>query len=131
MDRGIDGYIYFTKTDGGAGRSSTEAAIISVKAGQRVGVAMVRDLKGVMEREKADIGVFICVIVPTREMEKEAAAAGVYTDAYTGQNYPRLQIYTLAEYFGGLRPKVPMLDRQAGFKKAAREVSGGKQGSLL
>lgn len=87
-DGGIDGYIYFTKTDGGTGRSSTETAIISVKAGQRVGVAMVRDLKDVMEREKADIGIFICVIVPTREMEKEAAAAGVYTDAYTGQSYP-------------------------------------------
>jgi DNA modification methylase len=130
-DGGIDGYIYFTKTGDGAGRSSTEAAIISVKAGQRVGVAMVRDLKGVMEREKADIGIFICVIQPTRDMEKEAASAGVYTDSHTGQTYPRLQIYTLAEYFGGLRPKVPMLDRQAGFKKAARDESGGKQGNLL
>lgn len=131
MDRGIDGFIYFTKADGGAGRSSTEAAIISVKAGQRVGVAMVRDLKGVMEREKADIGIFICVIQPTREMEREAASAGVYTDAHTGQQFPRLQIYTLAEFFSGLRPKVPMLDRQAGFKKAARDDSVGKQGSLL
>ena len=131
MDRGIDGYIYFTKTDAMHGRSSTEAAIISVKAGQRVGVAMVRDLKGVMEREKADIGIFICVIKPTREMEREAASAGVYVDAQTGQSYPRLQIYTLAEHFSALRPKVPHLDRQAGFKKAAREVSGGKQGSLL
>ena len=134
MDRGIDGYIYFTKTnptDQGSVKTSTEAAIISVKAGQRVGVAMVRDLKGVMEREKADIGIFVCVIQPTREMEREAAAAGVFTDPGTGQNYPRLQIYTLAEYFRGLMPKVPMLDRQAGFKKAAREDSGGKQGRLL
>jgi hypothetical protein len=131
MDRGIDGYIYFTKADGGAGRSSTEAAIISVKAGQRVGVAMVRDLKGVMEREKADIGIFICVIAPTREMEREAASAGVYTDVHSGQSFPRLQIYTLAEYFRGLLPKVPMLDRQAGFKKAARDGDGATQGSLL
>ena len=135
MDRGIDGFIYYTKpnlTDQGAVKSTTEAAIISVKAGQRVGVAMVRDLKGVMEREKADIGIFVCVIMPTREMEREAASAGVYTDAQTGQTYPRLQIYTLAEYFAGLRPKVPMLDRQAGFKKAGREdTAAGKQGSLL
>lgn len=135
MDRGIDGFIYYTKpnlTDQGSVKSTTEAAIISVKAGQRVGVAMVRDLKGVMEREKADIGIFVCVIMPTREMEREAASAGVYTDAQTGQTYPRLQIYTLAEYFAGLRPKVPMLDRQAGFKKAGREdTAAGKQGSLL
>ncbi|MBA4747613.1 MAG: restriction endonuclease [Sphingopyxis sp.] len=135
MDRGIDGFIYYTKpnlTDQGAVKSTTEAAIISVKAGQRVGVAMVRNLKGVMEREKADIGIFVCVIMPTREMEKEAASAGVYTDAQTGQTYPRLQIYTLAEYFAGLRPKVPMLDRQAGFKKAGREdTAAGKQTSWL
>ena len=132
MDRGIDGYIYFTKTGDTLGKSSTEAAIISVKAGQRVGVAMVRDLKGVMEREKADIGIFVCVIAPTREMEREAAAAGVYTDPGTRRIYPRLQIYTLAEYFAGLRPKVPMLDRQMGYKKAGRaDATAGRQGSLL
>lgn len=131
-DRGIDGYIYYTRTDEAHGKSSTEAAIISVKAGQRVGVAMVRDLKGVMEREKADIGIFVCVIQPTREMEREAAAAGVYVDPGTGQQYPRLQIYTLAEYFAGLRPKVPMLNRQMGYKKAGRaDPTEGRQGSLL
>lgn len=131
-DRGIDGYIYYTRTDEAHGKSSTEAAIISVKAGQRVGVAMVRDLKGVMEREKAEIGIFVCVIQPTREMEREAAAAGVYVDPGTGQQYPRLQIYTLAEYFAGLRPKVPMLNRQMGYKKAGRaDPTEGRQGSLL
>ena len=135
MDRGIDGYIYYsstTGTDTKAGpKQRTDAAIISVKAGQRVGVAMVRDLKGVMEREKANIGIFICVIAPTREMEREAASAGLYTDEGTGRTYPRLQIYTLAEYFSGLRPKVPLLDRQAGFKRAARTGDADKQGSLL
>ena len=114
-DRGIDGYLYFTGHD-----RKTEAAIISVKAGKNVGVAMVRDLKGVIEREKAPIGIFICAVMPTREMEREAAAAGVYEGA-DGRTYPRLQIYTLAEYFQGLRPKVPLLDRQAAYKKAARE----------
>lgn len=92
---------------------------------------MVRDLKGVVEREKAPIGIFICAVMPTREMEREAAAAGVYEGA-DGRTYPRLQIYTLAEYFQGLRPKVPLLDRQAGFKKAGRaDRSEGRQGSLL
>lgn len=134
MDRGVDGYIYFTRTSGtddGKNKQSTEAAIISVKAGQNIGVAMVRDLKGVLEREKAHIGIFICVKNPTREMEKEAAAAGVYTDPGTQQTYPRLQIYTLAEYFAGLRPRVPMLDRQAGYKKAGRaDTNEGRQGAL-
>lgn len=131
-DRGIDGYLYFTKTDELHGKTSTEAAIISVKAGQRVGVAMVRDLKGVMEREKAEIGIFVCVIAPTREMEREAAAAGVFVDPGTNETYPRLQIYTLAEYFAGLRPKLPRLNKQAGYKKAGRaDPTEGRQGSLL
>lgn len=124
-DRGIDGYLYFTGHD-----RKTEAAIISVKAGRNVGVAMVRDLKGVIEREKSPIGIFICAVNPTREMEREAAAAGVYEGA-DGRTYPRLQIFTLAEYFAGLRPKVPLLDRQAAYKKAARAGDEGKQGTLL
>ncbi|MFN3516011.1 MAG: DNA methyltransferase [Novosphingobium sp.] len=124
-DRGIDGYLYFTGHD-----RKTEAAIISVKAGRNVGVAMVRDLKGVIEREKSPIGIFICAVAPTREMEREAAAAGVYEGA-DGRTYPRLQIFTLAEYFQGLRPKVPLLDRQAAYKKAARAGDEGKQGTLL
>jgi site-specific DNA-methyltransferase (adenine-specific) len=125
MDRGIDGYLYFT----GHNRA-TEAAIISVKAGKNVGVAMVRDLKGVIEREKAPIGIFICAVSPTREMDKEAAAAGVY-EGVDGRTYPRLQIYTLAEYFAGLRPKVPLLDRQAAYKKAARDDGSARQGNLI
>ena len=83
-----------------------------------------------IEREKSPIGVFICAVNPTREMEREAAAAGVYEGA-DGRTYPRLQIFTLAEYFHGLRPKVPLLDRQAAYRKAAREGDGSKQGTLL
>lgn len=124
-DRGIDGYLYFTGHD-----RKTEAAIISVKAGRNVGVAMVRDLKGVIEREKSPIGIFICAVNPTREMEREAAAAGVY-EAADGRTYPRLQIFTLAEYFQGLRPKVPLLDRQAAYKKAVREDDSARQGVLI
>lgn len=42
-----------------------------------------------------------------------------------------LQLFTLAEYFHGLRPKVPLLDRQAAYKKAARVGDEDKRGSLL
>ncbi len=52
-DGGIDGLIYF-RSDA----KTTERAIVSVK-GDGVSVPMVRDLKGVLEREKAPIGVFL------------------------------------------------------------------------
>lgn len=129
-DRGIDGYIYYTRNEAHAGKSSTAAAIISVKAGRNIGVAMVRELKGVLQREKADIGIFVCVATPTREMEREAAAAGIWTDPVTRIDYPRLQLFTLADLFQGRQPSVPLLDRQAGYKRARTEDSS-KQGSLL
>ena len=37
----------------------------------------------------------------------------------------------LAEYFAGLRPKVPLQDRQAAYKKAARDDGASRQGSLI
>lgn len=129
-DRGIDGYIYYTRNHAGAGNSSTAAAIISVKAGRNIGVAMVRDLKGVLAREEADIGIFVCVAKPSREMEREAAAAGLWTDPATGVDYPRVQIFTLADLFQAQQPRIPLLDRQAGFRKAKREEVS-VQGSLL
>ena len=66
-DGGIDGLIYF-RSDA----KTTERAIVSVKGGG-VSVPMVRDLKGVLDREQAPIGVFLRLEPPTRPMEKEAA----------------------------------------------------------
>ncbi|MFZ1726883.1 MAG: DNA methyltransferase, partial [Albidovulum sp.] len=51
-DKGIDGRLYF-------GQKSEGTAIVSVKAGDNVSVAMIRDLRGVIEREGAGIGVFL------------------------------------------------------------------------
>ena len=53
-DKGIDGRIVFQGDKPG----SFESVILSVKAG-KTGSAHVRDLKGVLEREKAAIGVLI------------------------------------------------------------------------
>ena len=69
-DRGIDGNLYFGKTS---------RAIVSVKAGDNVGVSMIRDLVGTVQRENAEIGVFLTLTEPTRPMLTEAAAAGQFT----------------------------------------------------
>ena len=123
-DGGIDGVIYF-KPDG----RRTEKAIVSVKGGANVGVQMIRDLHSAMEREKAPIGVFITLALPTAAMEREAAAVGRFTAEATGRSHARLQIITLAELFQGKRPDVPLIDGNAAFRKAAREEK--KQDRLL
>ena len=121
-DGGIDGLIYF-KPDG----KVTERAIVSVKGGDHVSVAMIRDLKGVMEREKAPMGIFISLAEPTQPMISEAASAGIYETDYG--KFPRLQILTMGGLFAGKRPQIPF-GHTEGFKKAAKEASG-KQGKLL
>jgi site-specific DNA-methyltransferase (adenine-specific) len=91
-DRGIDGRLYFHDD-----RSDvTKQVIFSVKAGH-VNVSQVRDLRGVIEREKAEIGALICLEEPTGPMKKEAAEAGFYHSEGTGKDYPRLQVLTVAE----------------------------------
>jgi hypothetical protein len=121
-DGGIDGLIYF-KPDG----KVTERAIVSVKGGDSVSVPMIRDLKGVLEREKAPMGIFLSLVEPTKPMIAEAASAGIYETAHG--KFPKLQIITVAEIFAGKRPQIPF-GHSEGFKKAAKEVIT-KQGKLI
>jgi adenine specific DNA methylase Mod len=122
-DSGIDGLIYF-RSDA----KTTERAIVSVKGGGNVGVTMIRDLKGVLEREKAPIGVFMTLTEPTQPMIKEAASAGFYE--LGNRKYQKLQIITIKEALQGTKPAIPLVDSGAAFKKAGLENSS-EQGTLL
>ena len=82
-DSGIDGYINFF--DDNSGRA--KRIIVQVKSGH-VSVSQVRDLKGVLEREKAEMGLFITLNPPTRPMTLEATSAGVYIP----ERYPDHQV---------------------------------------
>ncbi|HEX8712703.1 MAG TPA: restriction endonuclease, partial [Terracidiphilus sp.] len=113
-DRGIDGRLYFH--DDQTGRS--KQIVFSVKAGG-VSVSQVRDLVGVLQREKAEIGVFVCFEEPTRPMLREAAEAGLYKSS-DGSTYPRLQILTIQQILDGKQPEYPLHRRDATFKKAPR-----------
>ncbi len=121
-DSGIDGFIYF-KPEG----KTTEKAIVSVKGGDNVNVAMVRDLAHVVEREKAKIGVFITLADSTGPMRTEAVKAGYYETIYG--KYPKIQILTIEELFAGTQPNIPLVD-SASFKKAPKESEGGEQDRL-
>jgi len=101
-DRGIDGVRVFT--DDGRG---LEKILISVKSGQ-IGPSMIRDLRGVVEREKAAIGVFVSVNSPTPDMEREATVAGFYHSQAYGTDFPRLQILTTDDILAGKKIDAPM-----------------------
>ncbi|HEV2200161.1 MAG TPA: DNA methyltransferase [Bryobacteraceae bacterium] len=121
-DSGIDGLIYF-KPEG----KTTERAIVSVKGGENVNVAMVRDLAHVVDREKAKIGVFITLADSTGPMRTEAVKAGYYETLYG--KYPKIQILTVKDLLAGKQPKIPLVD-SAAFKKAPKEIEGGDQDEL-
>jgi site-specific DNA-methyltransferase (adenine-specific) len=118
-DSGIDGLIYF-KPDG----RTTEKAIVSVKGGDNVNVAMVRDLAHVVDRENAKIGVFITLADSTGPMRTEAVKAGFYETLYG--KYPKLQILTIRELFDGKKPDIPLVE--SSFKKAPKEAQGDQDG---
>lgn len=127
-DSGIDGLLYFRPDWKGV-----EKAVLSVKGGESVGVGMVRDLIGVLERERAGIGLFITLAEPTAPMKKEAAAAGFYEQTMEKKviaKFPRVQILTVEELLAGRKPEIPNVDRAAGKKTAPREKKKHEQGKL-
>lgn len=113
-DRGIDGRLYFHDEPVGG---KTKQIVISVKSGG-VGVKDVRDLRGVVERERAEIGVLITMQEPTKQMRTETASAGFY-DSPWNKRYPRLQILTVSEIIGGKGIEYPRLANTT-FKKAPK-----------
>jgi site-specific DNA-methyltransferase (adenine-specific) len=117
-DKGIDGVISFL--DGSNRRRET--VIVQVKSGH-VTSSHIRDLKGVLEREKAALGLYICLEKPTRDMLEEAASAGFYTsDLWPGpkrdHRWPRIQIRTIEDLLNGRNFEIP--PRPVQFKPAER-----------
>jgi DNA methylase/NACHT-associated inactive restriction endonuclease len=126
-DQGIDGRLYFHDEKSG----KTKQIILSVKAGH-VQASHIRDLRGVIEREKAEIGALLCMEPPTKPMLKEAAEAGLYQTPGLTDKYPRLQILSIAELLGGQKLQYPRFALDLTFKKApkAKQAAAEQQITL-
>ncbi len=118
-DKGIDGRLYF-HDEPDSSKAKTKQILLSVKGGH-TGPTHVRDLRGVIERENAAIGVFICMQKPTKPMRTEAASSGFYKSPWQKEPYPRLQILTIEELLNGKRIDCPPLGQvNVTFKKAPK-----------
>ncbi len=126
-DSGIDGYINFF--DDNSGRP--KRIVVQVKSGH-VNRGQIATLKGDMEREKAQLGLFVTLDEPTRPMLQEAVAAGFYEpEHYPGQQYPRLQILTIDELLAGKPAEYPRMGLQTTFRQAPRRRRAeGRQSPL-
>jgi len=98
-DHGIDGRGYL-------GPDNQYKTIISVKGGKQLNPAMIRDLVGTVSREEAAFGVLITIHNPTDGMKEEAAKAGI-VETPLGHHYPKIQIYTISDYFNGKKTELP------------------------
>ena len=123
-DSGVDGFINFFDDNSG----KAKRIVAQVKSGH-VNRGQIATLKGDMERERAEIGLFITLQEPTRPMFAEATSAGFYTpEHYPDNHYPRIQILTIGELLAGARrAEYPRLAPEATFRRAPRRRSGGAQ----
>ena len=127
-DGGVDGLIFFQDEAKGH-----KKIVVSVKGGENVSVPMVRDLAHVVQREKADLGLFVTLNAPTKPMLTEAIKEGYYTSPATGKAFPKVQILTIEGLLNGTqRALYPDLSQGATtFKKAKREGPTSQQSGLF
>ena len=109
-DSGIDGFMFFRDFEG-----KPHTVILSVKGGS-YSLSMVRDLCRVVERENAAMGVLLALEPPTKGMLSEASSAGRFQLSAGGRTFPKVQIFTVEDYFAGKRPDLP--DTSDTLKKA-------------
>ena len=127
-DAGIDGVINFLDEDD-KGKKKPQKVIVQVKSG-KVSAALLRELRGTVEREGAAIGVFITLEQPTQAMRREALAAGVYESRTWQKTFRRVQILTIGDLFDGAAVDMP--PQVGSHRRAARwQGDGGGQRDLI
>jgi len=123
-DSGIDGVLRFKDDIGDPKR-----CVIQVKGG-RVSVKEIRDFRGVMDREKATVGLFITLDRPTAPMLREADSVGFYITPMGNIRLPRLQIRTIEQLLTDEGFKIPSAALFMGVKKAERVQRNPGQAEL-
>lgn len=99
-DGGVDGRLYFAMPQKSSHEEDPlQSMIIEVKGGKNVGIDVIRDLRGTLERENSEMaGLIVLEDLGDRKVEnfrREMAAAGDL-DVF-GKKYPRMQMLTVRE----------------------------------
>lgn len=111
-----DGPIFFQDDKGNA-----KKIIVFVKGGKHLTRTMIADLKNSVEREKAQIGLFVTLTPPTEPMQREAVSAGYYDSQFGA--LPKIYRLTIEDLLSGKEgPRYPDMARGGlNFKKAKKE----------
>jgi site-specific DNA-methyltransferase (adenine-specific) len=101
-DKGIDGLITFIDD----AYAKPKQVVVQVKSG-KVGSPDVTHLVGVLDQEKAAMGVFVTLEPPTADMQTAAAKAGKYHSPGWNKDYWRVQILTIEQLLKGAEVEMP------------------------
>ena len=126
-DAGIDGFINFFDDNSG----KPKRIVVQVKSGN-VQRNQIATLKSDMEREKADLALFVTLKPPTNPMQQEALQAGFYApEAFPDHQFPKVQIITIEDLLSGTQPQYPRYAPTATFQRAPRRRRQGRQGQMV
>ncbi len=110
-DGGIDGRLYFDM-----GGRNLESMMLEVKGGRNIGISVVRNLRGVLERENVPMAGLIIMDNPgptkMRNFAREMASAGDLE--VMGVQYSRMQLLTVQDILNGKRFPTPSVARAKG-----------------
>ena len=101
-DKGIDGVIRFPID----AKGNSDRALISVKGGA-TNPGHVRDLVGTVQSQRAAMGIFVCMIEPTKGMIEAVNQSGTYNHPANGQPFPKVQIMTVQDLLDDKKPNMP------------------------
>jgi len=124
-DKGIDAVINFIDE-----KEKTQPVMVQVKSGH-VSSRDIRDLRGVLEREGAPMGIFITLEEPSKDMITEAVTAGYYHSNFWNKDFPTIQILSIDFLLKEPRVNMPPRDHGQTFKQAEKiKKKEGTQGEL-
>lgn len=125
-DEGVDGWLRFA--DGEEG--NIEKIVVQVKSGH-VWVKDIRELRDVISKQKAAMGIFITLENPTSEMLKEVRETDPYVSPTWRHEFPKIQILTIEQLLKGERPNIPAT--LSPFQEASRmkKIENAKDSKLF
>ncbi len=127
-DGGVDGLAFVLDSDGKDGQS-LKPVIFSVKSNETLTPAVVRELFGTVEREKAAMG-YLLTLNTMDNLVKESKKYGFYTNELFGSTYPKIEVISVEQILSGERIRIP-LNQRIDVVKAAQEKAQDNQLGLF
>jgi len=102
-DGGIDGRAIIIDYDNIETRNIIKKEVLfSVKSNKTLTPAVVRELNGIVEKDRAAMGVLI-TLYPMDNLVKDSKAYGAYESLILGQSFPKIKVVSVGEILAGNR----------------------------